>query len=128
MQLEGVLRVDSFPGRLESESILFASGLDLFATRISPSRSFDVLSPAFNKVQLVVTITLLSLALGWTQNMVRDGSLGLLCLVRPDFGARRSRGDRCGKSGTLRSTSSIYCNNQMTTKAMVATETLRAPP
>lgn len=63
--------IESFAGRLESESIILASGLDLFGSRVSPSRSFDVLSPTFNKAQLLVTITVLSLGLAITRNMVR---------------------------------------------------------
>jgi hypothetical protein len=70
-QLLGIDRVSTSPGRRESESIVFASGLDLFGTRLAPSRSFDVLSPAFNKVQLVVTITSLTLALAVARTMVR---------------------------------------------------------
>nr|CRX79162.1 hypothetical protein [Leucosporidium scottii] len=69
--VEGLAKVESFAGRLESESIILASGLDLFGSRLSPSRSFDVLSSTFNKAQLVITITVLSLGLAITRNMVK---------------------------------------------------------
>lgn len=71
VQVEGLIKIESFAGRLESESIILASGLDLFGSRVSPSRSFDVLSPTFNKAQLLITITVLSLGLAVTRNMVR---------------------------------------------------------
>ena len=50
---------------------MLAFGHDLFFTRQSPSKSFDVLSPAFNKSQLVITVTILSVALAVTRSMVR---------------------------------------------------------
>lgn len=40
---------------LESTSQVFAFGLDLFGTSVSPSGRFDVLSSEFNKLQLVAT-------------------------------------------------------------------------
>jgi ER membrane protein complex subunit 1 len=47
------------PALLESTSLIFASGLDLFFTRAAPSGSFDVLSDSFNKTQLLATIAAL---------------------------------------------------------------------
>ena len=41
---------------LESTSLVFAHGLDLFSTRVMPSGTFDILSDSFNKAQLVLTI------------------------------------------------------------------------
>ncbi len=41
---------------LESTSLVFAYGLDLFSSRIAPSKTFDVLNENFNKAQLVLTI------------------------------------------------------------------------
>ncbi|KAH9942115.1 hypothetical protein B0H21DRAFT_526939 [Amylocystis lapponica] len=51
------------PALLESTSLVFAYGLDLFFTRVAPSGTFDVLSENFNKVQLVLTIVGLALAI-----------------------------------------------------------------
>ncbi|KAI0341141.1 DUF1620-domain-containing protein [Trametopsis cervina] len=58
------------PALLESTSLVFAYGLDLFATRIAPSNTFDVLSEDFNKVQLVLTVSGLALAILITKPMV----------------------------------------------------------
>ncbi|KAI0686950.1 hypothetical protein BC835DRAFT_1408443 [Cytidiella melzeri] len=63
------------PALLESTSLVFAYGLDLFATRIAPSNTFDVLSEDFNKVQLVLTVTGLALAILVTKPMVRQKKL-----------------------------------------------------
>ncbi|KAI5475941.1 hypothetical protein MNV49_000716 [Pseudohyphozyma bogoriensis] len=54
----------TLPGRRESESLLLAWGdSDIFVSHLSPSRSFDVLSEGFNKAQLMITVTILTVAL-----------------------------------------------------------------
>jgi hypothetical protein len=63
------------PALLESTSLIFAHGLDLFSTRVTPSNTFDVLSENFNKVQLVLTISGLLLAILITKPMVRNKRL-----------------------------------------------------
>ena len=52
----GIASLRSTPALLESTSIVLASGLDLFQTRVMPSGGFDVLPDSFNKLQLVLTI------------------------------------------------------------------------
>ncbi|KAI9435607.1 DUF1620-domain-containing protein [Lactarius indigo] len=59
------------PALLESTSLVFAYGLDLFGTRVAPSGPFDVLSETFNKVQLAFTICGLAAAIMATRPMVR---------------------------------------------------------
>ncbi|KAI9451269.1 DUF1620-domain-containing protein [Lactarius psammicola] len=59
------------PALLESTSLVFAYGLDLFGTRVAPSGPFDMLSETFNKVQLVFTICGLAAAIMATRPMVR---------------------------------------------------------
>lgn len=56
-------KIITSPALLESTSLVFAYGLDLFFTRVAPSNTFDVLSESFNKVQLVVTIAGLAFAI-----------------------------------------------------------------
>ncbi|KAF8963227.1 hypothetical protein BDZ97DRAFT_1038548 [Flammula alnicola] len=65
-----VQRIITSPALLESTSLVFAYGLDMFLTRVSPSNTFDVLSESFNKVQLVFTVTGLLLAILVTRPMV----------------------------------------------------------
>lgn len=55
----GTKHVVASPALLESTSLLFAYGLDLFGSRITPSGTFDILSDAFNKTQLLLTIAAL---------------------------------------------------------------------
>ncbi|OCT50400.1 DUF1620 domain protein [Cladophialophora carrionii] len=56
----GVESVLSSPSLLESTSVVFAYGHDVFGTTVTPSMAFDVLGKGFNKGQLVLTV----LALG----------------------------------------------------------------
>jgi hypothetical protein len=65
-----VQKIITSPALLESTSLVFAFGLDMFITRIAPSNTFDVLSENFNKVQLVFTISGLLLAILITRPMV----------------------------------------------------------
>ncbi|KAI9058646.1 DUF1620-domain-containing protein [Trametes sanguinea] len=62
-QVAKTRRIVTSPALLESTSLVFAYGLDLFFTRIAPSNTFDVLSENFNKAQLVFTIGGLALAI-----------------------------------------------------------------
>ncbi|KAJ9603267.1 hypothetical protein H2200_012045 [Cladophialophora chaetospira] len=56
----GIENVLSSPSLLESTSVVFAFGHDVFGTSVTPSMAFDVLGKGFNKGQLVLTV----LALG----------------------------------------------------------------
>ncbi|GHJ84629.1 hypothetical protein NliqN6_1031 [Naganishia liquefaciens] len=53
----GIKKIVTSPALLESTTLLFGYGLDLFGTRLTPSGTFDILSDAFNKPQLLLTIT-----------------------------------------------------------------------
>jgi hypothetical protein len=70
-EVTNVKRIVTAPSLLESTSLVFTYGLDLFSTRVSPSGTFDVLSENFNKVQLVLTIVALALAIVVTKPMVQ---------------------------------------------------------
>lgn len=50
------------PTALESTSLAFVHGLDLFLTHVAPSKRFDVLSADFNKPMLLASIAALALA------------------------------------------------------------------
>lgn len=68
--MSNVRHIATSPALLESTSLVFAYGLDLFLTRVAPSGTFDVLSENFNKVQLVLTISALAVAIMVTKPMV----------------------------------------------------------
>ncbi len=63
------------PALLESTSLVFAHGLDMFLTRVAPSKTFDVLDENFNKVQLVLTVIGLGVAIMVTKPIVRNKKL-----------------------------------------------------
>ena len=67
----GVEKIMSSPSLLESTSLVFAYGHDIFGTRINPSGSFDVLGKNFNKVQLLLTVVALAAGVGALAPMVR---------------------------------------------------------
>jgi hypothetical protein len=53
---------------LESTSLVFAYGLDLFLTRAAPARTFDMLGEDFNKVGLLgatLAMGVATVASGW---------------------------------------------------------------
>jgi len=70
-QVVGVKHIVTSPALLESTSLVFAYGQDLFFTRVAPSNTFDVLNENFNKAQLVLTIAGLALAIVIAKPMVR---------------------------------------------------------
>jgi hypothetical protein len=63
------------PTQLESTSLVFAYGLDMFLTRVAPSGTFDVLSEGFNKIQLVCTVVGLAVAIVVTKTLVKSRAL-----------------------------------------------------
>jgi ER membrane protein complex subunit 1 len=74
-QVANAKRILTAPALLESTSLVFVYGLDLFLTRVAPSGTFDVLSEDFNKVQLVLTIIGLAVAIIVTKPMVQQKRL-----------------------------------------------------
>ncbi|ESK86134.1 duf1620 domain-containing protein [Moniliophthora roreri MCA 2997] len=70
-----VRHIITAPSLLESTSLVFAYGLDLFCTRVAPSKTFDVLSESFNKTQLVITILALVVAIMFAKPAVRRKKL-----------------------------------------------------
>lgn len=61
-ELFGIKEVITSPSLLESTSIVFAYGLDIFGTRVSPSFTFDILGKGFNKGQMLLTVAALGVA------------------------------------------------------------------
>lgn len=59
-ELLGVEKITTSPAVLESTSLVFAYGLDVFGTRVNPSFSFDVLGKDFNKLQMLATVAALA--------------------------------------------------------------------
>jgi len=70
-QTSRIKQILTTPSQLESTSIVLAYGLDLFQTRVSPSNTFDLLSEDFNRLQLVLTMAGLAVAILITRPIVR---------------------------------------------------------
>ncbi|EXJ81182.1 hypothetical protein A1O3_07472 [Capronia epimyces CBS 606.96] len=58
-EVVGVRKIMASPSLLESTSVIFAFGHDVFGTQIAPSLAFDVLGKGFNKGQLALTVVAL---------------------------------------------------------------------
>ncbi|KAF8252728.1 DUF1620-domain-containing protein [Wilcoxina mikolae CBS 423.85] len=67
----GLKKISTTPSQLESTSLVFAYGGDLFGTRMAPSMAFDLLGKGFAKVQLVLTVVALGIGAAFVAPMVR---------------------------------------------------------
>ncbi|KAG7447298.1 DUF1620-domain-containing protein [Guyanagaster necrorhizus] len=70
-----IRRIITSPALLESTCLVFVYGLDMFLSRVAPSKTFDVLDENFNKAQLVFTVLGLAAAIGITKPIVRNKKL-----------------------------------------------------
>lgn len=55
----GIQKIITAPAIVESTSLVFAFGIDVFGSRVAPSFVFDILGKGFNKVTLVGTVAAL---------------------------------------------------------------------
>ena len=74
-QVLGLRRVDCFPTGRESSVLVLAFGMDVFASRVTPSKSFDMLEDDFSYALLVTTILGLLVATAVLSFMVRTDNL-----------------------------------------------------
>ncbi|KUI56033.1 ER membrane protein complex subunit 1 [Cytospora mali] len=56
----GVQEIITAPAIVESTSLVFAYGIDVFGTRVAPSLVFDILGKGFDKISLVGTVLALT--------------------------------------------------------------------
>jgi hypothetical protein len=66
----GIDTILSSPTLLESTSLIFAFGGDVFGTRVSPSQAFDILGKGFSKLQLLATVLALGVGVAVLAPMV----------------------------------------------------------
>ena len=76
-EVSGVKGVITSESGLESTSLVFAYGLDLFGTRVAPSFAFDVLGKGFNKVQMLLTVVALFVGVLFVAPLVSCDPLAL---------------------------------------------------
>lgn len=55
----GVKNIITSESGIESTSLVFAYGHDIFGTRVAPSFAFDILGKGFNKIQMLLTVAAL---------------------------------------------------------------------
>ncbi|KAI9683302.1 MAG: hypothetical protein M1822_006167 [Bathelium mastoideum] len=70
-EVEGVKHVITTPSGVESTSLVFAYGGDIFGTRVSPSGAFDVLGKDFGKLQMLATVAALGVGVFVVAPLVR---------------------------------------------------------
>lgn len=63
LQVEGLRNIVTIPAKLESTTLVFCYGVDLFFTRIAPSRTYDSLTEDFSYALLLITIVALVVAI-----------------------------------------------------------------
>ncbi|KAI9756278.1 MAG: hypothetical protein M1815_003862 [Lichina confinis] len=73
----GIGKIITSPANLESTSLVFAYGIDLFGTRLAPSLAFDMLGKEFAKGQLVLTVVALGFGVLVLAPMVRKKQINM---------------------------------------------------
>ncbi|PSR91789.1 ER membrane protein complex subunit 1 like [Actinidia chinensis var. chinensis] len=63
LKVEGLRGIVTVPAKLESTALVFTYGVDLFFTRIAPSRTYDSLTEDFSYALLLITIVALLAAI-----------------------------------------------------------------
>ncbi|KAF0927737.1 hypothetical protein E2562_035986 [Oryza meyeriana var. granulata] len=63
VQVEALQGIVSIPSKLESTTLVFAYGVDLFYTQLAPSRTYDSLTDEFSYALLLITIAALVAAI-----------------------------------------------------------------
>jgi hypothetical protein len=76
-EVVGVRDIITTPAVLESTSLVFAYGIDVFGTRVAPSQAFDVLGKGFNKVSLIATVAALFAGMLALRPMVRRKQINM---------------------------------------------------
>lgn len=63
LKVEGLRGIATFPAKLESTTLVFSYGVDLFFTRLAPSKTYDSLTEDFSYALLLITIVALLVAI-----------------------------------------------------------------
>ncbi|KAI8931315.1 hypothetical protein NX059_011657 [Plenodomus lindquistii] len=70
-EVVGVKNVITSESGIESTSLVFAYGLDMFGTRVAPSFAFDILGKGFNKISMLLTVVGLFVGVLFVAPLVR---------------------------------------------------------
>lgn len=63
LRVEGLRGIVTVPAKLESTTLVFVYGVDLFFTQLAPSRTYDSLTDDFSYALLLITIVALIAAI-----------------------------------------------------------------
>lgn len=63
LKVENLRGIEVVPAKLESTTLIFAYGIDLFFSRLAPSRTYDSLTEDFSYALLLITIVALVVAI-----------------------------------------------------------------
>ncbi|KAJ4408046.1 hypothetical protein N0V85_004282 [Neurospora sp. IMI 360204] len=74
----GVQKIIAAPAVVESTSLVFAYGIDVFGSRVAPSFLFDILGKGFNKVTLIGTVLAITAGVLVLSPMVRKKQINAL--------------------------------------------------
>ncbi|KAL3301704.1 DUF1620 domain containing protein [Colletotrichum asianum] len=67
----GIQKIITSPTIVESTSLIFSFGVDVFGTRATPSFAFDILGKGFNKISLISTVLALTVSVAVLGPVVR---------------------------------------------------------
>ncbi|KAF0315432.1 duf1620 domain containing protein [Colletotrichum asianum] len=67
----GIQKIITSPTIVESTSLIFSFGVDVFGTRATPSFAFDILGKGFNKISLISTVLALTVSVAVLGPIVR---------------------------------------------------------
>ncbi|EFR00989.1 hypothetical protein MGYG_03990 [Nannizzia gypsea CBS 118893] len=73
----GIQHIESNPTLLESTTLIFSYGFDIFGTRLAPSQPFDILGKGFSKVQLLLTVVALMAGVSALAPLARSKQVNL---------------------------------------------------
>ncbi|KAH8699459.1 hypothetical protein GQ44DRAFT_832116 [Phaeosphaeriaceae sp. PMI808] len=77
----GVKDVITSESGIESTSLAFAYGLDIFGTRVAPSFAFDILGKGFNKISMLATVAALFVGVIFVAPLVRRKQINALWTI-----------------------------------------------
>ncbi|KAF2124297.1 DUF1620-domain-containing protein [Dothidotthia symphoricarpi CBS 119687] len=77
----GIKDVITSESGIESTSLVFAYGLDIFGTRVAPSFAFDILGKGFNKIQMLLTVAALFVGVLFVAPLVRRKQIDSLWTI-----------------------------------------------
>ncbi|KAE9570873.1 hypothetical protein CGMCC3_g13080 [Colletotrichum fructicola] len=73
----GIQKIITSPTIVESTSLIFSFGVDVFGTRATPSFAFDILGKGFNKISLISTVLALTVGVAVLGPIVRKKQTNL---------------------------------------------------